>query len=226
MRAEDKRIGSDIDAKQAEVEQLQRQDRAQESEQHLEQLDDLVTLDPAMEALKAERCQAMMGILDAIFHGDRDALARAQGFSSAEMEALSYFQAAVSGRDTRVDQLVYAEDRKDLLEQALAVLYPTLSHGMEQSAIVMREVHDALIQQVVELRHEIASKEDAQESVIELRQYQHEETKGDGDKDDDDDDGDTGGSGDGDGAGAAKPGDADDDDAPAGDVGDSGVVVP
>lgn len=226
MRAEDKRIGPNKD--EAEVEQRKRQDRAHDTEKRLEGYDDRTTRDPTVEAEKAERCTAMMRVIEAIFRKDLRPLDGLTGFSAAEMKALRYFEAAVKGRDVKSSQLVYAEDREDLLEQALAVLYPTLSHGMEDSALQLREQHDDLVDRVTLLREEIASKEDAQEDVIEARQRVLEADKADDDKDDDDA-GDGEGDKDGDGDGDAKPKpatDADEDDAAAGDVGDGGMVVP
>ena len=221
MRAEDKRIGPNKD--EAEVEQRKRQDQAHDTEKRLETFDDRTTRDPSVEAEKAERCRAMMSVIDAIFRKNLRPLDGLTGFSAAEMEALRYFEAAVTGRDEKHAQIVYAEDREDLLEQALAVLYPTLSHGLEDSATQLREQHDDLVDRVTLLREEIASKEDAQEDVIEARQRLVEEDKADDDKDDDDDDGDKG---DGDGEGTKKPDEDDDDDVPPGDVGDGGMVVP
>jgi len=220
VRAEDKRIGPNKD--EAEVEQRKRQDRAHDTEKRLEMFDDAMTRDPSAEAEKAERCRAMMRVIESIFRKDLRPLDGLTGFSAAEMEALKYFEAAVKGRDARNTHLVYAEDREDLLEQALAVLYPTLSHGMEDSATQLREQHDDLVDRVTLLREEIASKEDAQEDVIEARQRVVEEDKADDDKDDDDD----GDKGDGDGDATPKAEDDDDDDVPPGDVGDGGMVVP
>jgi hypothetical protein len=214
VRAEDKRIG--IDKDDAESEQRRRQDRAQDQERHLEAFDDLPThQQQEHETGKRDRCAAMMRIVESIFRKDEkplEGLTQSSGFTAEELQALEFLEAAVKGRDAKLTHLVYAEDREDLLEQALAVLYPTLSHGMEQSASALRAAHDELVGQVTLLREEIASKEDAQEDIISDRQRVVEEDKADDEDDDDKDDDDDEEEDDKDDAAAAdKSGDDDDD---------------
>jgi hypothetical protein len=213
VRAEDKRIG--IDKDEAETEQRRRQDRAHDEEKHLEQFDDRGTLDDKTESAKADHCSAMMRVMDAIFRKTQRPLDGLTGFSFEEEEALKFLEAAVKGRDAKLTHIVYAEDREDMLEQALAVLYPTLSHGMEHTAPALREEHDALVEKVTTLRKEIANKEDAQEDPIELRQRLVEEEAAADESDDEDDDGDAeGGDGGAPGQGSTLTGDPDDPDSP------------
>jgi len=220
VRAEDKRIGVDRD--ESEVEQTRRQDRAHADERLLETGDDRATAqDQAEELAKAAHCQSMMAAVAAVFRGDMRPLDGLVGFGLEEMEALKYLEAAVRGRDPKLTHLVYAADRRDLLEQALAVLYPTLSHGMEQSAAPLAELHDVLVGQVTLLRGHLSQLEDAEEDVFELRQRVTETKADDGDKDDDDEPGD----GEDPTGGTPRPDDEDDDDdTDRGDVGDPGVA--
>jgi hypothetical protein len=77
-----------------------------------------------------------------------------------ELRALEALKAAVSGRDGELSQFVYASDRRDLLEQALAVLQPRVMSE------VTRPFLD-LVQRVGNLRHELKDLEDAQDNLLE-----------------------------------------------------------
>lgn len=87
-----------------------------------------------------------------------------------EMEGLIALQEAVRGRSHDLGKYVYASDRRDLLERALAVLQPDLSLADAGTA---RELHaqlDDLMQRVGELREELEDLEDAQEELLEAHQ--------------------------------------------------------
>jgi hypothetical protein len=75
----------------------------------------------------------------------------------------------VSGRSVDTHQFVYAEDRRTMLEQALAVLQPDLiSHDPK----VVNELRVQLAQvqtQVTELRERLMNLEDGQEELREKR---------------------------------------------------------
>ena len=77
-----------------------------------------------------------------------------------ELRALEALKAAVSGRDGELSQFVYASDRRDLLEQALAVLQPRVMSD------VTRPFLD-LVQRVGNLRHDLKDLEDAQDNLLE-----------------------------------------------------------
>lgn len=77
-----------------------------------------------------------------------------------ELRALEALKAAVSGRDGELSQFVYASDRRDLLEQALAVLQPRVMSD------VTRPFLD-LVQRVGTLRHDLKDLEDAQDNLLE-----------------------------------------------------------
>ncbi len=78
-----------------------------------------------------------------------------------ELRALEALKTAVEGRDASLDGFVYAEDRRALLEQALAVLQPDIA-SLEQLGGTPFEdlVHD-----VAELRGALENLEDAQEEI-------------------------------------------------------------
>jgi ribosomal protein L7/L12 len=79
------------------------------------------------------------------------------------MVAFELLREAVEGKHARREKIIYAEDRKDLLEQALAVIYPTVAHGLEPEVEELREQHDALVESVVALREHLLNLEEAQE---------------------------------------------------------------
>jgi hypothetical protein len=105
-----------------------------------------------------------------------------QQLPARELKALEALQAAVEGRDHNLSQFVYASDRRDLLEQALAVLQPNFVTGDEKHAQLLGAYGD-LIERVATLREGLVDKEDAQDDL--LRGNTHvDETKAEGDQDD------------------------------------------
>lgn len=97
-----------------------------------------------------------------------------------EALALETLQAAVTGKDT-MGEFVFAEDRRVLLEQALAVLQQNLTYGEPAQLAELHAKFDALTNNVAELRAELTNLEDAQEELIEGRDRGMEI---DGDRDD------------------------------------------
>ncbi len=105
-----------------------------------------------------------------------------------ETQALEALQAAVSGQDS-VGEFVFAEDRRVLLEQALAVLQQNVTYGDAEQLAGLHARFDELTERVGELRHRLLSLEDAQEELIESER-QHEKAATDaGDKGDKGDEG-------------------------------------
>lgn len=100
--------------------------------------------------------------------------------SQRQARALEALKTATCGRDQKLDAFVYAEDRRALLEQALAVLQPDLAVLQQLGGSAFEE----LLHGVGELREQLASLEDAQEEL-----EAEEEAKAEADdKDDSDDD--------------------------------------
>jgi hypothetical protein len=86
-----------------------------------------------------------------------------------EAGALEALQTAVRGRGS-LGEIVYASDRRDLLEQALAVLQPDLVHAQDQSVRELVAQFTDLTERVGELRHTLADLEDSQDELLEAHQ--------------------------------------------------------
>ncbi len=86
-----------------------------------------------------------------------------------ETRALEALQAAVTGRDS-VGEFVFAEDRRALLEQALAVLQQNVTYGEPEQLAELHAKFDELTEQVGELRERLVNLEDAQDDILEDRQ--------------------------------------------------------
>ena len=107
--------------------------------------------------------------------------------SVQERSALEALQTAYGGRERRYNTFVYAEQRRELLEQALAALQPILALDVSASA-ELRENYDRMVEQVTELREQLVNLEDSQDDEMLQREVQkkaEESGAEDGDKDDD-----------------------------------------
>jgi hypothetical protein len=93
-----------------------------------------------------------------------------------EARALEALQVATSGRSTSLHQFVYASDRRDLLERALAVLQPNLIHADDKTAHELQAQFADLSERVGELRAELTDLEDAQDELLESHQKEALET--------------------------------------------------
>jgi hypothetical protein len=85
-----------------------------------------------------------------------------------EARALEALQIAVEGRG-ELGQMVYACDRRDMLEQALAVLQPNLVRTDDQTARELQAQLEDLTSRVGELRDQLVNLEDAQDELVEGR---------------------------------------------------------
>lgn len=83
-----------------------------------------------------------------------------------EAIALEALQAAANGRTTNLDQFVLASDRRSLLEQALAVLQPNLTHGTQQQVAAMTHELQRVSKHVTELRDVLMNLEDGQDDLM------------------------------------------------------------
>jgi hypothetical protein len=86
-----------------------------------------------------------------------------------EAHALEALQVAVSGRN-ELNAFIYATDRRDLLEQALAVLQPDLIHTDAKTAHELHAQLSELTARVGALRHTLTNLEDAQDELVEVQQ--------------------------------------------------------
>jgi hypothetical protein len=176
MRAEDK----DVDGLELEKET----ERQRESELQEEDEEELAELQSS-EDRDTEHRGSVMAAMRTILDGEHvvvDELA----LPARELRALEALQAATEGKDAKLSQFVYATDRKNLLEQALAVLQPNFVSGDAQHAQVLGTYSD-LIEKVAELRTGLLDLGDSQDDLL---HGNPEVAKQATDKDDDDTDAD------------------------------------
>ncbi|HEX8114626.1 MAG TPA: hypothetical protein VF516_43145, partial [Kofleriaceae bacterium] len=116
------------------------------------------------EAGREQRTQ-LLGAIRMILGRERPDIEQLR-MPARETRALQALQAAVEGKSTDTYQFVYASDRRDLLERALAVLQPDLTQTDDKTA---RELHAQLAdlsERLGELRHRLSSLEDAQDELM------------------------------------------------------------
>jgi hypothetical protein len=181
LRQEDKEVDG------PEIEQAE--ERKRESELVEEKGDELYDLDGLPEReVESKRAEDMMSVMRTILAREQIVINDLK-LPKRQLTALEALKAAVDGKDTRLSRFVYAEDRRTLLEQALAVLQPELA--TMQGAKEFQE----MFAKVGELREKLNVLEDAEEELVEGRAKDHKEESDtddeddeEGDKDDDDDD--------------------------------------
>jgi len=86
-----------------------------------------------------------------------------------EARALEALQLAVTGR-SELGAFLYASDRRDMLEQSLAMLQPDLIHTDARSAHELAAQLSEITERVGELRHTLTSLDDAQDELVEVQQ--------------------------------------------------------
>jgi hypothetical protein len=100
-----------------------------------------------------------------------------------ELRALEALKTAVDGRDQEIHGFVFAEDRRTLLEQALAVLQPDIANLEKLGGAPFEE----LVKDVAELRGQLDILEEAQEEIEHHKQaVEKGEASDSADKPDDD----------------------------------------
>ena len=172
MRAEDKEVdGPELerDAERQRQSELEEQD-----EQELPELS-------SEEDRSTEHRATVIAAMRLIMRKEHVPVSQLQ-LPQRELRALEALRAAVEGKDAERDQFVYATDRRDLLEQALAILQPNFVTGDAQHAQLLGSYGD-LIEQVGELRHGLLELTDAQDELLHGNEAA-EVTKADGDTDD------------------------------------------
>jgi hypothetical protein len=119
----------------------------------------------------------MKGILE-----KRPIAVRELGLPPRETQALEMLQNAVNGRHVRTDRFTYAEDRRSMLEQALAILQPNLTSSHTSIVDSVRTEVEQLVGQVHDLRIYLMNLEDSQEDLHEgVRQEKFASPAGAGD---------------------------------------------
>ena len=158
MQLEDKVVD---DRETAHAESRQREDIAAHGEDTLPA--------PVIEALQGaalEKRGELLGAIRMIL--DRQTLAVGSlRLPQREARALEALQVAISGRSSDLGQFVYASDRRDLLEQGLAILQPNLTRADDLTARELHAQFADLAARVGDLRHQLTELEDAQDEVLE-----------------------------------------------------------
>jgi hypothetical protein len=113
----------------------------------------------------ALRFHQLVAYIEALIAGNRDADVDFGWLSDVEQRGLQLLAEAIGGRATGSSRQIFAEDRMEMLEQALAALQPVLAAGFE-SADVDVGVYDTLVGELTELRAELSSLADAQEEIV------------------------------------------------------------
>ena len=123
----------------------------------------------AVEDAALERRGQLLGAIRMIL--DRQTLTVSQlRLPQRESRALEALQVASSGKSRDLGQFVYATDRRDMLERALAVLQPDLTHADDQTARELSAQFADLSARVSELRQALTDLEDSQDELLDGRQ--------------------------------------------------------
>ncbi len=160
----------------------QAEERKRENELVDEKEDKLHDLDGRYETtMDVAHRDAVVDALRAVVAGERIVI-NDLALSKRHLIALEAVKTAVEGKDQELSQFVYAEDRRTLLEQALAILQPELATLDHYST-----PFDDLMKQVGELRANLDILEDAEEELVEGRAHDVVKTETDTDDTDDTD---------------------------------------
>jgi hypothetical protein len=172
LRQEDKQVDG------PELEQAE--ERKRETELVEEDEEELLDLDgkPYEMEHDRERGGAAIAAMRHILEG-RHIVINDLDLSQRELKALEALKTAKTGKSGDLDKFVYAEDRRTLLEQALAVFQPDLVHLDSDS-------FDDLIKEVSDLRTQLNEREDAQEEQPHRAEVEKTSETDTDDKDDND----------------------------------------
>ena len=158
MQLEDKLVDG---REAAQIESQQRADVLEHGEATLPE--------PMVEAVhdaSLEKRGQLLGAIRMIL--DRQTLAVGQlHLPQREARALEALQVAASGKSRDLGQFVYATDRRDMLERALAVLQPNLTRADDQTARELHAQFTDLAERVAELREVLTDLEDSQDELLE-----------------------------------------------------------
>ncbi len=153
MRAEDKELeGPDL-------EREQRVEASHREEHDEEQLP--VDVTETVRDTSFEQRSQLMDALRLILAGEKVNVSLFY-LPQREAQALETLQTAVTGADS-MGEFVFAEDRRGLLEQALAVLQQNIVYGEPSQMAELQSKFDSMTEQVGELRGQLSSLEDSQE---------------------------------------------------------------
>ncbi|MEZ4367569.1 MAG: hypothetical protein R2939_15020 [Kofleriaceae bacterium] len=183
MRAEDKAITAD------EIHDLGRRAAVAGAESSVE--DHLLEHAAATSAHAAASARHVFDGLDAVLRGESLADELVARLGRTELDALEAVRVAASGRDPRSTRTVYAEDRRDLLEQALATLQPLLAVAHDPTLPDLMSRHAAVVDEVTALRQTLGGLAARQALFVpagEVARAALDEDDDDGDEDEDEED--------------------------------------
>jgi hypothetical protein len=157
VQLQDKLI-EDRDAAHAES-----QERAERQDHEEEQLPEPVT--EAVRDATLERRAQLLGAVRMILARQKLEIGQLQ-LPARERQALAALQAAVQGKSADLNEFVYASDRRDLLEGALAVLQPDLTHADDRTSRELTVQFADMAERVGLLREALSDLEDAQDELL------------------------------------------------------------
>ncbi len=159
MRAEDKQLeGSDLEHEEARSRDLVAEDEL--AEVAGEEVVDVETVQDH----DRDRQRVVLATIRAIFD-KKNVTISLLGLPDREERALELLQGAVTGR-AQLGTFIFADDRRDLLERALAVLQPNLT-GADPELLAELGSLDKLTDKLGRLRTKLGRLGDAQEVIAE-----------------------------------------------------------
>jgi hypothetical protein len=129
----------------------ERQNELERNDEH--EVPAIVPLEVLDEARELRVVEAMRSVLQ-----HRAIVINDLALPKRELDALEALKAAVEGKDGQLSRFVFASDRKELLEQALAVLQPAIA--------AQTSLFADMIEDIGELRHDLHEREDAQDELL------------------------------------------------------------
>jgi hypothetical protein len=112
------------------------------------------------------RFHELIAFVEGLLRGDAPELELAWA-SETERQAIALLREAIEGRKPSETHDLFAEDRLQMLNQALAALQPTLAAGFEQAIGDERDLYRQLVEDMHAFQHDLSGLEDAQEEVFE-----------------------------------------------------------
>jgi hypothetical protein len=140
------------------------QERAERGDHQEERLPEPVT--EAVRDASLERRAQLLGAIRMILAHQKLQIGQLR-LPVREREALAALQSAVEGKSADLGDFVFASDRRDLLEGALAVLQPDLTHADDRTARELQVQFADLTERVGMLREALSDLEDAQDELLE-----------------------------------------------------------
>ena len=162
MQLEDKLVDG---REAAHAESRQRADVLEHDEEALPE--------PMVEAVQdaaLEQRGQLLGAIRMILENSQTLVVDHLHLPQRESRALDALQVAVSGKSHDLGTFVYATDRRDMLEQALAVLQPNLIHADDKSARELHAQFADVTERVSKLREALTELEDSQDELLEGHQ--------------------------------------------------------